>query len=104
MRYLFFHLWDSFSQTHSFWKKYEKRRDIYNFDKYTKSCQVLRGHRRCGDLLGDFCDGSAYESHPLFSEDRSALEVMIYYDDVEVCNPLGSRTKKHKLGMYQKFS
>lgn len=23
---------------------------------------------------------------------------MIYYDDVEVCNPLGSRAKTHKLG------
>ena len=28
-----------------------------------------------------------------------ALQVILYYDDVEICNPLGSRTKKHKLGM-----
>ena len=26
----------------------------------------------------------------------------MYYDDVEVCNPLGSRAKTHKLGMSDK--
>ena len=40
-----------------------------------------------------------YKSHPLFSSSSClSLEVLLYYDDVEVCNPLGSRAKKHKLG------
>ena len=38
-----------------------------------------------------------YKSHPLFSSTLS-LEILAYYDDVEVCNPLGSRAEKHKLG------
>ena len=65
--------------------------------------QVLRGHT-CGmmawgdGLLSDYCDGSAYGTHPLFSQTFPSLEIMLYYDDVEVCNPLGSRTKTHKLG------
>lgn len=63
-----------------------------------QSWQVLRGHQRQDSLLGDYCDGAYYKSHPLFSKDSSALQVFIYYDDVEVCNPLGSRAKKHKLG------
>ena len=25
---------------------------------------------------------------------------MFYYDDLEMCNPVGSHTKKHKLGRY----
>lgn len=58
----------------------------------------MKGHHRSDGLIGDYCDGSLYSSHELFSRNRTALEVMIYYDDVEVCNPLGSRTKKHKLG------
>ena len=37
-------------------------------------------------------------SHPLFSSHRQALQIHFYYDDVEVCNPLGSKAKIHKLG------
>ena len=48
--------------------------------------------------MGDYCDSPAFRSHPLFSNDPSALQIMLYYDDVEVTNPLGSKTKTHKLG------
>ena len=64
--------------------------------------QVLRGHCNKNGLLSDYCDGALYKSHSLYSANTQnpALEVTAYYDDVEVCNPLGSRAKKHKLGMY----
>lgn len=52
------------------------------------------------DVLADFCDGTYYKNHGLFSVHRNALQIMMYYDDVEVCNPLGSHTKVHKLGKY----
>ena len=61
--------------------------------------QVLYGHHRQDQLLSDYCDGIAYKSH-LFSAVPSSLEVLAYYDDVEVCNPLGSRAKNHKLGVH----
>ena len=59
---------------------------------------MLRGHRRSDHLIGDFCDGDACKSHPLFSRDPQALQILLVYDDLEVVNPLGSRTKVHKLG------
>lgn len=63
--------------------------------------QVERGHQRCQtSILSDYCDGAYYKSHRLFFAHENALQVMLYYDDVEVCNPLGSHTKKHKLGKY----
>ncbi len=46
----------------------------------------------------DFCDGSLYKEHPLFSMHKDALQIVIYYDDVEVVNPLGSYRGVHKLG------
>lgn len=63
--------------------------------------QVLQGHQRRDGLLSDYCDGLVYKSHPLFSASANipCLELMLYYDDAEVCNPLGSRSKKHKLGI-----
>ena len=61
--------------------------------------QVERGHfvTRQG-VLRDFCDGEAYQQHPLFTLHFDALQVLFYYDEVEVCNPLGSKKKKHKMG------
>jgi hypothetical protein len=48
----------------------------------------------------DFHDGSVFKSHPLFSIQPNALQVCLYYDDVEFCNPLGSKKTKHKLGIF----
>jgi hypothetical protein len=62
--------------------------------------EVFRGHKRSDSLLSDYCDGSLYNSHNLFSKDHTALQLIVYYDDVEVCNPLGSRAKKHKLALF----
>ncbi len=42
--------------------------------------------------------GSVYNTHPIFSEDTEALQIIAYYDEIELCNPLGSSTKIHKLG------
>lgn len=59
---------------------------------------VMRGHSRSDGLLADYCDGSAFCVHPLFSVERRSLQILLYYDDVEVCNPLGTKVKLHKLG------
>ena len=61
---------------------------------------VLNSHQSEGDLLGDICDGELYRSHPLFSVDKSALQIILYYDDFTVTNPLGTKTKKFKLGAF----
>lgn len=58
----------------------------------------MRGHTRRYDLIEGYCDAEAYRNHPLFSVCHHALQVLFYYDDVEVVNPIGSRTKIHKLG------
>ena len=56
-------------------------------------------HQRTDGLLEDICDGELFKSHPLFSTDQHALQIIAYYDELEVCNPLGTHTKKHKLGI-----
>ena len=50
--------------------------------------------------MGDFCDGEYFEHHALFKDDPGALQICLYYDDLETCNVLGSKTKKHKLGTH----
>lgn len=60
--------------------------------------QVLNGHQRNDTRIEDFCDAQIFKTHPLFSKDPTALQIMLYYDEVEVANPLGSKCGKHKLG------
>lgn len=60
--------------------------------------EVLNPHFSTIGELKDFCDGAAYRSHPLFSSDHSALQIVAYYDELEVVNPIGSYISKRKLG------
>lgn len=59
--------------------------------------QIHQNHERSDHLLSDYCDGELCRKHPLFSVDKLALQVLLYNDDVEICNPLGSRAKIHKM-------
>ena len=48
--------------------------------------------------MNDFCDSPAYKSHPIFIASNKNLELILYYDDFEVCDALGSYKTKHKIG------
>ena len=48
--------------------------------------------------LRDFCDGAMFKEHPLFSTNSTALQIIAYYDEVEIANALGSYVRTHKLG------
>ena len=63
--------------------------------------QIFNSHMLDGGKMGDYCDGEQYKQHPLFKEDPCALQIRLYYDDLEICNALGSKVKKHKLGKFK---
>ena len=62
------------------------------------NCCII-GHNLPGNLLGDYCDGELYQNFELFQADPCALQIQLYFDEVEVCNPIGSKAKMHKLGI-----
>ena len=55
-------------------------------------------HSMNNGLLADFYDGELFCTNRLFQEDPAALQVQLYFDELEVCNPLGSKAKKHTVG------
>lgn len=59
----------------------------------------MRGHTRTDGMMEDYCDGADFKQHPLFSKQSTSLQIMLYYDELEICNPLGSKVKTHKLGI-----
>ena len=56
-------------------------------------------HSQVDGFRMDVCDGNMYKTHPLFSTDPRALQIILYTDDLEITNPLGTHTKKHKVQM-----
>ena len=62
--------------------------------------KVKTGHKcTIPGKLADYCDRATFLTHSLFKSKQTALQICVYYDDVEVCNPLSSRRGKHKLGI-----
>lgn len=51
-------------------------------------------------LLRDVCDGSFFKEHSVFLAYSDALQIILYYDDFEVANPLVAKAGKHKLGKH----
>ena len=41
-----------------------------------------------------------FKTHPLLSKYPHTLRIQFYFDDVETVNALGSKTKKHEIGMF----
>uniref|UniRef100_A0A1X7V6K4 Uncharacterized protein n=1 Tax=Amphimedon queenslandica TaxID=400682 RepID=A0A1X7V6K4_AMPQE len=62
--------------------------------------QILQSHQRSDDLTSDTCECATYESHPLLSVENNSLEILLYYDDLEVCNPLSFRSIVHKIAIF----
>lgn len=60
--------------------------------------QVFQSHTRSDNYLADFCDGSLFNNHSFFQAHPDALQLIMYFDEIEVCNPLGSHAGVHKLG------
>ena len=62
--------------------------------------QIHNGHLSDDGFLQDYCDGLNYHNHPLFSVRKDSLQLLFYFDDVEICNLLGSKRTIHKLGTH----
>jgi len=57
---------------------------------------VNHRHNSVDQFMWDICDGDAMQS----DSDALSLQIVINCDDLEIVNPLGSHTKKHKLSVF----
>ena len=60
--------------------------------------EMLKSPNISDSKLRDICDGSFFNTHPLFSSERHTIQIQMFYDDFEVANPLGSKKGVHKMG------
>ncbi|CAM1294702.1 Uncharacterised protein g1088 [Pycnogonum litorale] len=77
-----------------------QNKSVLNEYLHTSSPLVHDDHGSNEDnapLLYDITDGLAYKKNVLFNTNPNALKLILYQDGFEVCNPLGSSKKKHKV-------
>ena len=66
----------------------------------TRPCKPIHND----GFISDFCDAALFKEHPLFKNDKHALQIVAYYDEVETANCLGSHAGHNsKLGKSIKF-
>ena len=59
--------------------------------------EILKPCRSDDRLYRFFLDGALAETHPIFSQDPTALQLILYYDDISLTV---SNAKRVKLGMF----
>ena len=69
-------------------------------DKELRKALLQSNCKRADSKLKFLQDGVALSNHPLFSIDRNTLELILYSDEIELCNAVGTRVKKHKLLLF----
>ncbi|XP_038580037.1 uncharacterized protein LOC119906766 [Micropterus salmoides] len=69
---------------------------IFNNEKF--QTLYLQSHRSTDGKMRDYCDGAHFARHELYKTHPDALQIQLYFDDLETVNPLGSKTKIHKMG------
>lgn len=77
----------------------ESLQSLFNDDKFFKIfCQSKESEHK---TYIDYNDGLVYKNQSFFHYKNKCIELLIFQDAFELCNPLGSFKKKHKLiGFY----
>lgn len=50
--------------------------------------------------LASSIDGQYFKNHPFFKRFKNAIRIKLYFDELEIVNPLGSKTGIHKLAAF----
>lgn len=64
---------------------------VENYNAQSKETETMQQEYR------SFQDGEFFKQNQFLSADELRITVMLYTDEFEVCNPLGTSKKKHKL-------
>lgn len=71
---------------------------LHNLPEFLYWCQHT--HVSQGNLMTDICDGQYVKNNPFFQQNPNALQIVLYNDDIEIVNPLGTHVKKHKITLF----
>lgn len=59
--------------------------------------RTLSRHSNSTGHIKSICDGTFFKQSDFYAGEETRLSLILYVDDFEVCNPLGTSRKKHKI-------
>jgi hypothetical protein len=70
--------------------------------KFTKIKTIIEAEAQNanGEIYDSYKDGSEFSSHPFLEKHKNAVRINLYYDDVEVANPIGSKSAVYKIAAF----
>jgi len=74
-------------------KKFLSHRDV---DQHLQDQLFCVGKNKL-DVLESFCDGKIHATDSFFADNPDALQIHLYLDELELCNPIGAKRGKHKI-------
>ena len=77
-------------------KHYLSHEDVLNSIDKTKN-QLTRTGQNATNLFQDFSDGSYFKSNSFFQGNYDFLRLVLYCDELEICNAIGDAHVLHKL-------
>ena len=70
-----------------------KHEDVFSY--------IINDHLSQSNTLRDICDGLVYKNNNFFVENGlNKLQILLFYDDFTVTNPIGHSVKKYKIGAF----
>ena len=61
--------------------------------------EVTQNHGQ-KDIMEDFCYGTYSSENSVLQQHPNALQILLNTDSLEIVNPIGSHTKKHKINVF----
>jgi hypothetical protein len=69
--------------------------------KFTKIGQIVKTEKKSPfENCASYKDGSEFATHPFLQKFKDAIRINLYYDDIEVANPIGSQSAVYKIAAF----
>ena len=76
------------------------RKSLENYLNQPEVWEEISKMRTCGEIMEDFCNGSYTAQNPVLQQHPKCLQIIINTDSLEIVNPIGAHTKKHKIDVF----
>lgn len=62
--------------------------------------KIFKDHSSKDGIIRSYADSLHCKNHPFINEHENVVQILLFYDELEVANSLGSKTIIHKLGAF----
>lgn len=74
---------------------------LKNIFVHVQMREFIQNENAAGDgLYKSYRDGKQYSQNIFFQKHKNAIRITLYYDDIEVVNPIGTKVVTHKIGCF----